>query len=106
MQHKRQYGPTVASFPGTAATSKIVSASRITATLPSGANQGHGGRDARRRYEAEQKRGVPGAIKAGAIEIRAGEIKKVSSGPGRLLAPPFGLFLRAALLAHLRRTFR
>src|SRR5271166_6401812 len=105
MQHKRQYGPTVVSFPGTAATSKIVSASQITATVPSVANQGHGDRDARRRYEAEQQRGVQSAIKAGVIEISAGEIKEVSSGPGRLLAPPFGLFLRAGLLAHLRRTF-
>lgn len=36
----------------------------------------------------------------------AGEMKDVSSRPGRLLSPPFGLFLRAAMLAHLGRTFR
>jgi hypothetical protein len=53
------------------------------------------------RHEAQPRRGVPGAI-----EISAGETKDGSSRPGRLLAPPFGLFLRAALLAHLGRTFR
>jgi hypothetical protein len=101
MQDKRQYLPNAVSFPGTAATFKVVSASKITTIVPSVANQGHGDGDELRRYEAQQQRGVPGAI-----EISAGEMKDVSSRPGRLLTPPFGLFLRAALLAHLRRTFR
>jgi hypothetical protein len=101
MQDKRQYCTTVVSFPGTAATFKLGSASEITRTVPSVANQGHGDGDDLRRHEAQQQRGVPGAI-----EISAGETKDVSSRTGRLLAPPFGLFLRAGLLAHLRRTFR
>jgi uncharacterized repeat protein (TIGR03803 family) len=41
-------------------------------------------------------------METGAIEISAVEIKDVSSRPDRLLAPAF---LRAALLAHLKRTF-
>ncbi len=109
MQRKRQYGATVVSFPGTAAKSpKVVSASEISTAVPSGAEQRDG--DDLRRYEAQRQRDVRSAIETGAIEISAVEIaveiKDVGSRPGRLLAPPFGLFLRAALLAHLRRTFR
>lgn len=116
MHDKRQYFPTAVTFPGTAATFKVVSASEITTAVPSVANHRHGDGDDLRRYEAQQQRGVTcsietgsvetGAIETGAIEISAGEIRDASARPGRLLAPPFGLFLRAALLAHLRRTFR
>src|ERR1035441_8421370 len=101
MQDKRQYLPNAVSFPGTAATFKVVSASEITTTVPRVANQGHGDGDDLTRYEAPQQRGVPCAVETGAIEISAGEIKGVSSRTGRLLTPPFGLFLRADLLAHL-----
>jgi len=101
VQDKRQYFPTALSFPGTAATFKVVSASKITTSVPTMANQAHRDGDDLRRYEAQQQRGVPVAG-----EISAAEIRDVSSRPGRLLAPPFGIFLRAALLAHLRRTFR
>jgi hypothetical protein len=116
MQDKRQYFPTAVSFPGTAATFKVVSASEITTTVPGVANQGHRDGDDLGQDEAQQQRGVPfsvetgsvetGAVETDAIEISAGEIKDVRARPGRLLAPSFGLFLRAALLAHLRRTFR
>jgi hypothetical protein len=104
MQRNRQYFTTAVSFPG--ATFKGVSASEITRTVPSRANQRHG--DDLGRYKAQQQRDVPNAIKTGAmetgaIEISAVGIKDVSSRPDRLLAPAF---LRAGLLAHLKRTFR
>lgn len=102
MQHKGQYGATVVSFPGTAARFKVVAASEISTTLPSGAEQRHG--DDLRRYEAQHD--VPSATEAAAIEASAVEIKDGSSRPGRLLTPSFNVFLRASLLAHLRRTFR
>jgi hypothetical protein len=98
MQRKNQYFPAVASFPGTAPAFKAVSASEITKTAPGGAKQRYGDGGDRRRYEAQQQRHVPGAIETSAVQIR-----DVSSRPGQLLAPAF---LRAALLAHLRRTFR
>jgi hypothetical protein len=106
MQDTRQYFPPAVSFPGTAAMFKVVSAPEITTSAPGGANQRHGDGDDRRRYEAQQQRDIPGASETGAGEISSGEIRDVSSRPGRLLTPPFGLFLRAALLAHLERTFR
>lgn len=107
MPDKRQYSTTAVSPPRTAARFKDVSASeKITMIVPSVANRGHGQGDNLRRYEAQQQRGGASAIETGAGEISAGEIKEGSSRTGRLLAPPFGLFLRAALLAHLRRRFR
>lgn len=106
MQDTRQYFPTAVSSPGAAAACKAASAPEITTSVPSGANQRHGDGEGLRRYEAQQPRGVPFARETGVVEIRAREVRDVSSGPGRLLAPPFGIFLRAALLAHLRRTFR
>lgn len=106
MQDKRQYVPTAVSFPGTAATFKVASPSENIRTMPGVAMQGHDDGGNLRRYEAQQRRGVPSAVEIGPVEESAGEIKGVSSRTGRLLAPPFGLFLRAALLAHLRRTFR
>ena len=101
MQGKRRYSPTTVNVPGTAARFKGVSTSEITKTVPDVANQRQGDGDEFKRYKAQQQRDL-----AAAIETGAGEIKDVRSRPGRLLAPPFGLFLRAALLAHLKRTFR
>ena len=108
MRDNRQYFASAVSFPGTAARFKVVSAPENIRTLPSTAKQGHAEGDDRRRYEAQQRRGVPVAIETRATGTGAiaGENKAISSRPGRLLAPPFGIFLRAALLAHLRRTFR
>jgi hypothetical protein len=103
MQRKRQYFTTAVRFPGAGDTFKVVSASEITTTVPSRANQRHGDGGDLGRYKAQQQRDVPGAIETGAIEISAVGIKDVSSRPDRLLAPAF---LRAALLAHLKRTFR
>jgi hypothetical protein len=97
---KRQYATAPVSFPCSASRFKDVSASEI-AMVSSVATRGHGDVEAIRSYEAQGQCGV-----AGAVEISSGEIREVSRRPGRLLTPPFGLFLRAALLAHLERTFR
>ena len=110
MQDKMQYFPTAVSFPGTACRFQDLSPSEIT-VMPSVGNQGRDDGDSLRRCEAQQQSGGPSAMKAGtletgAAEMSAGEIKDVSSRTGRLLSPPFGLFLRAALLAHLERTFQ
>jgi hypothetical protein len=101
MRDKRRYVPACVRFPETAATFKVVSASKVATIVPSAANQGHGDGDDLRRHEPRPQCDVPSAI-----EMSARETKDVSARPGRLLAPPFGLFLRAALLAHLERTFR
>jgi len=69
--------------------------------VPGVANQGRRDPDALGRYAAQQQNGA-----SGALETDHGEIGGVSPRGGRLLTPPFGLFLRAALLAHLERTFR
>ena len=106
MQRKRQYFPSAVRFPGYAATVKAFSTSEITTAVPRSAARGPGDGEDLRGYEARRQGGVSDSIETGAIEISAVETKDVSSRPGRLLAPPFGLFLRAALLAHLRRTFR
>jgi hypothetical protein len=98
MQRKNQYLPTAISIPGTAARFGVVSASEITTIRPSGTNQGRGDGDDLKRCEAQQQRYVPAAIERSAVES-----KDVNSRSGRLPAPAF---LRAALLAHLRRTFR
>ena len=110
MQDKMQYFPTAVSFPGTACRFQDLFPSDII-IMPSVGNQGRDDGDSLRRYEAQQQRGRPsagqtGAIETRAVEMSAGEIKDVSSRTGRLLSPPFGVFLRAALLAHLERTFR
>jgi hypothetical protein len=97
---KGQYSTATVSFPGGAAMFKDVSASEIT-MVPSMANQERRDRDALGRYKAQEQRGV-----SRALETDAGEIREVSPRLGRLLTPPFGLFLRAALLVHLERTFR
>jgi hypothetical protein len=106
MYDKRHRFATAVSFPGAGARFKVVSTSEITTSAPNVANRGHGEGDDFGRCEAQQQRGVPFAVETGAIEISAREIGDVSARPGRLLTPPFGLFLRAALLAHLERTFR
>jgi hypothetical protein len=104
MQDKRQCYPTAVRFPGAATTFKVVSSSKITTSVPGVANQRYGNGDDLKRYKGRQQRGVPDSVQTGAIEMSAVEIRDVTSR--RLLAPPFGLFLRAAMLAHLERTFR
>jgi hypothetical protein len=101
MQDTRQCFPTAVSFPEAAAKFKVISAFESSMIVPSVANQEHRDRDALGRYKAQQQRSA-----VGAREVDTGEIREACPRPGRLLTPPFGLFLRAALLAHLERTFR
>jgi hypothetical protein len=103
MRYKRQYSPTAVSF-NRAPGRFNASATEITTTSPRGVNQRQADADEFRRYQAQQQRDGSRAIETGARET--GDIKDASSAPGRLLAPPFSTFLRAGLVAHLKRTFR
>lgn len=103
MHDKMQYFPTAVSLPGTACRFRDISSSEIT-IMPSVGNLGIDGGDGLSSYGPYAKE--TDAIETIAVEKSAGEIKDVGARPGRLLSPPFGLFLRAALLAHLERTYR
>jgi len=107
MQSKTQYFPSsVVGTPGTAANFELVSTPEITTPVPRKANQRHRDAYGFRRYQAPPPRDTSSSIETGALEMSAVEIKDASSRPDRMLATPFRSFIRAALLAHLERTFR
>lgn len=106
MRRKRQCFPAAVSFPETTDTTGSASFSEIATLAPSGANQRHRDGDDLGRRKAQPLPGASGSEEAGAMEKSGLGIKEVSSRSGRMLATPFSSFMRAALLAHLKRTFR
>lgn len=106
MRRKRQCFPAAVSFPGTPDTTGSASLSEIATLALSGPNQRHRDGDDLGRRKARLQRGAPGSVEAGAMEKGAAGINDVSARSGRMPATPFSSFMRAALLAHLKRTFR